>query len=92
MVNQAALVSDAFELDYSISSELFEVLKELLQISSPEDYTGGRPPQRAYEQDISGLELLSFVVKIDRFSKAVYYKFALAEQTLWLVSLHENRI
>ncbi len=91
LLNPAALAVDALELGYSIESELLKVLKALLEKTTPSDYTGGRPPQRSYEQDIAGLDLFAFTVDIDRFSAPVYFKFTLFENVLWLVSLHKNR-
>ena len=91
LINQAALAVDALELEYSIEFELLAVLCELLESTNPDDYTGGRPPQRSYEDEISGMDLFAFVVKIDRFEVPVYYKFSLKENVLWLVSLHEDR-
>jgi hypothetical protein len=91
LLNQAALAVDALELEYRIETELKEVLHELLENATPGDYTGTRPPQRSYEQDISELDLFAFTVRIDRFSEPVYFKFSISENVLWLVSLHKNR-
>lgn len=91
LLNQAALAVDALELEYRIETELKKVLHELLENATPVDYKGNRPPQRSYEQDISGLDLFAFTVSIDRFSEPVYFKFSISENVLWLVSLHKNR-
>ena len=91
MINQTALAVDAIELDYSIEIELLEVLGELLRKTQPTDYTGSRPPQRSYEDDISGLDLFAFVVDIERFDHPVYYKFPISQDAFWLVSLHKAR-
>lgn len=90
LINQAALAVDALELKYSIEFELLEVLSELLESTNPDDYSGSRPPQRSYENEISGLDLFAFVVEVERFAGPVYYKFSIAQNTLWLVSLHKN--
>ncbi|WP_092238835.1 hypothetical protein [Desulfobacula phenolica] len=91
LLNPEALAVDALELEYLIEFELKDVFNELLENATPSDYNGGRPPQRSYEQEISGLDLFAFTVKIDRFSVPVYLKFSLSENVLWLVSLHKNR-
>ena len=91
LLNQLALVADAIELDYSIETELNSVLIDLLEKTTPTDYTGSRLPQRSYEQDIKGLELFAFVVESKRFKCRVYLKFALAGEVFWLVSLHQDR-
>ena len=62
-----------------------------LDSTSPNDYSGSRPPKRSYEDEISGLDLFAFVVKIDRFPVPVYYKFSLTKDELWLVSLHKDK-
>jgi len=91
LINQTALAVDALELEFSIEFELLEVLSELLDSTSPNDYSGSRPPKRSYEDEISGLDLFAFVVKIDRFPVPVYYKFSLTKDELWLVSLHKDK-
>ncbi|MEA2058994.1 MAG: hypothetical protein U9P10_00345 [Thermodesulfobacteriota bacterium] len=91
LINQTPLAVDALELEYSITLDLLEVLTELLDKTDPSHYTGSRPPQRSYEDEISGLDLFAFVVEIERFSHPVYYKFSVSEDGLWLVSLHKDR-
>jgi hypothetical protein len=91
IINQTALATDAFELDYSIKLELLEVLNELLEETKPTDYSGHRPPKRSYEDEISGLDLFAFVVEINRFEEIAYYKFSISQDALWLVSLHVDR-
>ena len=91
LLNQLALAADAIELDYSIELELEAILSELLEGAAPGHYTGSRPPQRSYEQDIKGLELFAFLVESKRFKCRIYFKFALQDEMLWLVSLHQDR-
>lgn len=91
LLNQMALAADAIELDYSIKNELNAVLVKLLEETTPADYSGSRPPQRSYEQDIQGLELFAFKVDSKRFKCRVYLKFAMAGEVFWLVSLHPDR-
>lgn len=90
-MNQVSLAADAVELDYDIELDLVKVLMELLDAASPSDYTGSRPPQRSYEQDIQGLELFAFTVTSRRFKCRVYLKFVVAQGWFWLVSLHPDR-
>jgi hypothetical protein len=91
LLNQLSIAADAIELEYDIESELNTVLMGLLETATPHDYTGRRPPQRSYEQDIEGLELFAFTVESRRFNCRVYIKFTLTDGTLWLVSLHQDR-
>jgi len=91
LLHQDIIAADAIELEYSIETELIPVLKELLDDTTPVDYAGSRPPQKSYERKIEGLELFSFVADCRRFKCRIYYKFALAEGRVWLVSLHQDR-
>lgn len=91
LLNQLSLAADAIELEYDIETELKTVLMELLEAATPQHYTGSHPPQRSYEQDITGLELFAFTVESPRFNCRVYIKFALTDDTLWLVSLHQDQ-
>lgn len=91
LIDQEVIAEDAIELGYDIGSELFNVLTDLLAETSPTHYAGSRPPQRSYKNEIEGLELFPFVVHSSRFKCRVYFKFALVEESLWLVSLHQDR-
>jgi hypothetical protein len=91
LLNLLSLIADAIELEYVVEAELMPVLSELLDETTPADYTGRRPPDRSYEEDIKGLDLFAFTVQSGRFKCRVYYKFALAEEMMWLVSLHQDR-
>ena len=91
LLNQDIIAADAIELEYSIETELIPVLKQLLDYTTPGDYAGSRPPQKSYEREIAGLDLFPFVAECRRFKCRVYYKFALVEGRLWLVSLHQDR-
>jgi tetrahydromethanopterin S-methyltransferase subunit B len=71
--------------------ELPAILSELLENTDPRDYTGTRPPQRSYESVISGCELYAFKKRSKHVGCAIYYKFTIKDDTLWLVSLHEDR-
>ncbi len=88
---QEVIAEDAIDLEYDISSELFDVLLELLEKATPAHYAGSHPPQKSYKDDIDGLELFPFAIESQRFGCRVYFKFALQENALWLVSLHKDR-
>ncbi|MEA3358854.1 MAG: hypothetical protein U9R17_05535 [Thermodesulfobacteriota bacterium] len=91
LLNQDIIAADAIELEYTIGTELIPVLKELLDYTTPGDYAGYMPPQKSYEREIKGLDLFPFVVDCHRLKCRIYYKFALIEGRLWLVSLHQDR-
>ncbi len=91
LIDQDIIAEDAIELDYDIGDELQAVLAELLDEKTVRHYAGTRPPQKSYKQEIEGLELFAFVVESRRFGCRVYFKFAIVEGSLWLVSLHQDR-
>ena len=91
LLNQDIIAADAIELEYTIGTELVPILQELLDYTTPGHYAGSQPPQKAYEREIEGLDLFAFVTDCRRLKYRVYYKFALVEGRLWLVSLHQDR-
>ncbi len=84
------IAADALELDYEIE-ELQAILDKLLVQAKPDDYTGTFPPQRAYVDDIFQSDLFAFSLTSSCFACKIYFKFALKDDTLWLVSLHKDR-
>lgn len=90
-INQGALASDALELGYLFGEEIKEILTNLLNKAGPENYAGLKPPQKSYEQKIYGSELFAFRVKSDILNKIIYFKFVLANNNLYLISLHKHR-
>ncbi len=91
LLNQDIIAADAIELEYTIGTELIPILQELLDYTTPGHYAGSRPPQKSYQREIEGLDLFPFVTDCSRLKCRVYYKFALVEGRLWLVSLHQDR-
>lgn len=91
IVNQMAIAADAIELDYDFATELLPVMEELLEVATPRHYAGARPPQKSYEKEIHGHEMVAFAVESRRFRCRVYFKFTFADGDLWLVSLHADR-
>jgi len=91
LLNMLALVSDADELGYVVDDDLADLLSELLGKSNINNYAGTRPPQKSYQQEIQGTELFAFVIEKTTLTKSVYFKFSLVEETMYLVSLHQDR-
>jgi hypothetical protein len=91
IIEPEVIAMDALELGYSIENELQIVLLELLNATVPEDYDGRRPPEKSYKKQIKDSDLFAFCLGINRFSIDVYYKFAIKNPLLWLVSLHNSR-
>jgi hypothetical protein len=82
---------DALELGYSFE-DIKVVLIDLLDEIRPGHYAGQSPPQRSYEEEIFQSELFAFQWESRRLGCKTYLKFAFKEKSLWLISLHEDRI
>ena len=91
LINHEAIVCDALELGYSVSLDLKDILQDIIENLSADDYIGYRPPRKSYERAIEGLELFEFTARCSRFSDRVYLKFSILEPNLYLVSLHLHR-
>lgn len=81
---------DAIELGYEIN-EISETIVSLLDEITPDYYAGSRPPQRSYEDFIKGADLFAFEWQSRLLKADIYFKFAIRERQLWLVSLHKSR-
>jgi len=91
LLNMPSLVSDADELGYVIEDDLASLLIELLQKSSLDNYAGGRPPQKSYQQEIQGSDLFAFVIEETTLEKSVYFKFSIVGEMLYVISLHRDK-
>ncbi len=89
-IDPYVIAADAIDLGY-LFEEINEVLLEILKELKPEYYFGSYPPQRSYESKIKGSELFAFRWISQRFGCNTYFKFALRQENLWIVSLHEHR-
>ncbi len=90
VVDQESLITDLLELG-TLVEELPSVLNAVLDEISEEDYSGGNPPQKSYKDMIREAELFAFLWNSKRLGCRAYLKFALRNNKLWLVSLHEAR-
>jgi len=88
IVDPPVIAMDAIELGYQIP-DLLNVLSDMLSGLSPNNYIGYRPPEKSYEEKIKGSELFAFRARSKILSCDVYLKFALREEVMWVVSLHE---
>lgn len=84
------IAADLLNLNCEIN-EVPEILTELLGKVVPDHYAGTRPPQKSYEEDLGGSELYAFKTESKRLGCVIYFKFALQEDYLWVVSFHEDR-
>ncbi len=90
IINPISTAADALELDIDIR-HIPNILIYLLNEITPNDYAGQYPPQRSYEDEIKDSELLAFQWLSKKLGCRVYLKFAIKENQLWLVSLHQVR-
>lgn len=90
LINSHVIAADAIELGYEIS-KLNRVLLRILEEIHPNNYVGTRPPQEAYETEISGVELFAFRWISRTFGCESYLKFSIKRGSLYLVSLHQDR-
>lgn len=89
-VEQASIAADALELDYPVN-EIGNVLSDIFEEITPDDYVGKRPPERSYEDKIKDCELFAFRWVSKQFGCELYLKFTLKDDVLWLVSFHLHR-
>jgi len=88
--NATKTVGELYDLDIG-TEEVWELVRELLEEITPQDYAGGRPPQKSYEKMISERELFAFCWWSTKLEKKMYLKFALKNDRYYYVSLHESR-
>lgn len=90
ILNPVIIAADAIELGVDLQNISF-ILIDLLEEITPNHYAGQYPPQRSYEHDIEGYELLAFRWLSKTLGCRVYLKFTIKGKRIWLVSLHEDR-
>jgi len=89
-IDSDVIAADAIELGYEVS-KLNRVLSKILKEITPRDYAGTRPPQKSYKNEIHGLELFAFRWMSKTFGCESYLKFSLKQESIYLVSLHQDR-
>ena len=90
ILDPIVIAADAISLGYLVD-EIDEVILEILDELNPNYYAGSYPPKKSYERDIKGSELFAFRWVSQRFGCDTYFKFALVQGRLWIISFHENR-
>ena len=90
ILNPVIIAADAIELGVDLQNISF-ILIDLLEEITPNHYAGQYPPQRSYEHDIEGYDLLAFRWLSKTLGCRVYLKFTIKGKRMWLVSLHEDR-
>jgi hypothetical protein len=90
ILNPVIIAADAFELGVDLQNISY-ILIDLLEEITLNNYAGQYPPQRSYEHDIEGYELLAFRWLSKTLGCRIYLKFTIKGKRMWLVSLHEDR-
>lgn len=81
-------LEELFELEIE---NIEQVVLDLLEEISLDDYKGKRPPERSYEPLIAHCELWAFAWHSLLFKNQMYLKFALKNEIFYLVSLHASK-
>jgi hypothetical protein len=89
IVEPDSILADLLDLGIPVAN-LQRVLSELISEINPRKYQGTRPPKKSYENPILGCELFAFAWESASIGCRVYFKFALKEGVLWIVSLHQS--
>jgi len=90
ILNPFIIAADAFGLGVNLQNISY-ILIDLLEEITPNHYVGQYPPQRSYEHEIEGCELLAFRWLSKKLGCRVYLKFTIKGNRMWLVSFHEDR-
>ncbi len=90
ILNPVIIAADALELGVNLEN-ILSFLIDLLDEIAPTHYVGQHPPQRSYEHNIKGCELLAFRWRSKKLGCNVYLKSTIKGSRMWLVSLHEDR-
>ncbi len=90
VLNPFIIAADALGLGIDLRNISY-ILIDLLEEITPNHYVGQYPPQRSYEHEIEGYELLAFPWLSKKLGCKVYLKFTIKGIKMWLVSLHEDR-
>jgi hypothetical protein len=90
ILKPSVIAIEALELGI-LFDEINPILIDLLDEIKPANYAGTYPPQRSYEDEIFQSELFAFRWKSNKLGCMAYLKFAVKEDQLWLISLHQDR-
>ncbi|MBL7047493.1 MAG: hypothetical protein ISR95_07725 [Candidatus Marinimicrobia bacterium] len=89
IVDPVPFALDLIELDCDADQK---TISAILDEITPNDYVGTRPPQKSYKNKIKGVDLFAFAWESTKLGCKVYFKFGIINDTLWLVSLHKDKI
>lgn len=87
--NPVSLVSEIDELGYMLS-DLERLLPAILDEVGYGNYAGRNPPAKSYKSRILRAELWAFAWNSRKLGCKAYFKFALKDDALWIVSFHKS--
>jgi hypothetical protein len=90
ILNPFIIAADALGLGVNLQNISY-ILIDLLEEITPNHYVGIYIPQRSYEHEIEGCELLAFHWLSKKLGCRIYLKFTIKGNRMWLVSFHEDR-
>ena len=84
-----------FGIEIATREDQTRILLTAVEEATPDDYCGTRPPQKAYEDEISGQDLFAFSWKSANFGAQIYFKFAIKGadkgRRVYPCSIHESK-
>jgi hypothetical protein len=82
-------------LETTTREDQTKILLTAAEEATPDDYCGAHPPQKAYEDEISGQDLFAFGWKSASLGVQMYFKFAIKGtdkgRRVYPCSIHESR-
>lgn len=85
------LLDDFHKLGLYTAGAQAEALVTALAEIAPGHYAGRRPPEKAYEKRVFGLDMFAFCWRSTAFRRTMYLKFCVTKDTLFILSFHESR-
>jgi hypothetical protein len=85
------LREDCEELGLCSQSEVYQALLSALEEVTVDDYIGSRPPKKGSRGCILNRELFEFCRHFEPLKRRIYFKFAVDEDQLFIVSFHRER-
>jgi hypothetical protein len=89
------LAANFDDLGLFLAEEQAAALRAVVAEVRPEDYVGGRPPERSYERMTPGVEMFAFGWHSTYFGRPMYFKFSIGgsgtSRRLYVYSLHPSR-
>lgn len=84
--SMAEIRSEGHDLD-TLESDILACLKEI----KSDNYAGGRPPQKSYEEKIKDSDLFAFAWDSVHKGERMYLKFVIKNESFYYVSFHKDR-